>query len=79
MSTCVMFEMRNIDDVPHIEIFIKNSSSPTATPLHIPNCGLSCPLADFYVLYKDVLPTESFEDECIVSEHSADAGGNGKR
>lgn len=63
-----MFEMRNIDDVPHIEIFIKNSSSSTAIPIDIPNCGLSCPLAKFYVLYKDVLPTESFEDECIVKQ-----------
>lgn len=57
--------MRNVDNVPHIEIFFKNSTS-AVVPLPIPNCGLSCPLDDLYVLYKDVLPTESFEDECIV-------------
>lgn len=64
-STCIMFEMRNIKDVPHIEIFLKNSSQP-AVPLHIPQCGVSCPLADLYNIYKDVLPTKTFEEECIA-------------
>lgn len=73
-----MFEMRNINDVPHIEILIKNPTTP-AMPLHIPNCGLLCPLADFYVLYNDVLPTESFDDECVVKiSKDSGTGVNGK-
>lgn len=77
-STSILFEMRNVDDVPHIEIFFKNSTS-AAVPLHIPNCGLSCPLEDLYVLYKDVLPSKSFDDECIVQENKrSSADENGK-
>lgn len=69
--------MRNIFGVPHIEIFLKNSSE--AVPFHIPNCGLSCPLVNFYELYNNVLPTKSFEDECYVknSKHS-NANKNGE-
>lgn len=70
--------MRKIDDVPHIEIFLKNSST-SAIPLHIPNCGLSCPLADLFLLYKDFLPTESFENECNVEKSKiSSASNNGK-
>lgn len=72
-SACVMFEMRNIDNVPHIEIFLKNSS-PEAVPLHIPRCGVPCSLADFYELYRDVLPTESFEKECAVESSAGQSG-----
>lgn len=72
-STCIMFEMRNVNNVPHIEIFLKNPSTP-AVPLHIPKCGVSCPLHNFFVLYKDVLPTKSFQDECNRSS----AHNNGK-
>ncbi|XP_037029689.1 prostatic acid phosphatase-like [Bradysia coprophila] len=79
VSTCVLFEMRNINNVPHIEIFWKDASA-AAVPLRIPNCGLSCPLADFYVLYKNVLPTKSFEEECMVPENErSNAGKNASK
>ncbi len=69
-----MFEMRNIDNVPHIDIFLKNSTS-AAVPLHIPHCEVPCPLEDFYVLYSDVLPTQPFEIECAVNENRAGQNG----
>lgn len=36
------------------------------TPAHIPNCGQLCPLAKFYELYSEILPTENetFESLC---------------
>ncbi|KAJ6639919.1 Prostatic acid phosphatase [Pseudolycoriella hygida] len=66
VATCIIFEMRNIQNVPHVEMFIKNST--TAIPLQIPNCGLSCPLDKLYILYENILPAKSFEDECNVEK-----------
>lgn len=36
----------------------------TLPALQIPGCGVKCPLAKLYQLYKDILPTQSFDDEC---------------
>lgn len=69
--------MRIINDVPHVEIFLKNAKADVVQ-LRIPHCGLSCPLGDFRVLYKSILPTKSFEEECMVKESkrsSADKHG----
>lgn len=48
-----------------VELFYKNSSSEPAQ-LNIPNCGMSCPLAKMFQLYKTVLPVD-WEDECRLS------------
>lgn len=36
--------------------------------LHLPNCGTKCPLHKLYDLYKDILPSESFEIECALND-----------
>lgn len=36
--------------------------------LNIPNCGEQCPLFKLYKLYDDVLPRESYEEECELRD-----------
>lgn len=36
--------------------------------LHIPGCGTKCPLASLYQLYEDILPTQSFDEECQLHD-----------
>lgn len=46
-------------------------------PLNIPGCGSKCPLATLYQLYRDVLPTQSFDDACkLRNGETLPPGGN---
>lgn len=68
-ASCIFFEMYQGNQDPYVQIFYRNSTklqNPQA--LDIPGCGSKCPLTNFYKLYEDVLPTKSFDDECMLHE-----------
>lgn len=67
-TSCVFFEMYRANE-PYLKIFYKNSSEiKNILPLTIPNCGEKCPLDDLNKIYEEVLPTDSFEDECELRD-----------
>lgn len=61
-----MMELRNYNNTPYVQIFYKNSTE-TPIAMNIPNCGDFCPLEKLLILYNDILPDKSFEDECRLS------------
>lgn len=36
--------------------------------LEVPNCGTKCPLNKWQELYKHILPTKSYEEECELRD-----------
>lgn len=66
----MLFELYKVDEVPYVQIFYKNSTAADVTPIEmeIPSCGKKCPLEKMYEIYRDILPTESFEQECALRE-----------
>lgn len=62
-----MFELRKLNNDYALQVFYRNTSAETLTPLNIPKCGTLCPLNKMYELYADVLPDGDFETECKVS------------
>ncbi|KAG4079654.1 hypothetical protein HA402_010434 [Bradysia odoriphaga] len=64
-ASCLLFELYEGNGNPYLQLFYRrylNDNNPQ--PLFIPDCGLKCPLSSWYEKYKDILPTESFPDEC---------------
>lgn len=51
----------------YIEISYKKSSTEDAVVLEIPDCGSKCSLKRFSYLYRDILPTESYESMCRLN------------
>lgn len=60
--------MYKADDNPYVQIFYKNSTITEFPPLEIPGCGMKCPLHKLYEIYHDILPTKSFDSECILRD-----------
>lgn len=78
---CIMFELRIINRVPHIQVFYKNTTNENPPALQLLNCGQLCPLSEMYNIYKNVLPTDDFASECKLSMlamtyEEADFGGS---
>ena len=66
-AACVLIELIDKKSEPHIEIFYKKSADENvATPIFIPNCGFSCSLEMVYRLYSKILPSSTFENECLT-------------
>lgn len=66
-SSCLLFELYQTNVGHHVEIYYKQQNTEflnALEPLFIPNCGKKCPLARFYELYEDILPTNDFDVEC---------------
>ncbi|XP_037041769.1 prostatic acid phosphatase-like [Bradysia coprophila] len=64
-ASCLLFELYEGNGHPYLQLFYRrylNDNNPQ--PLFIPDCGLKCPLSSWYEKYKDILPTQSFPDEC---------------
>lgn len=55
-----MFELHKIQGKHHVKIFYREGHSKQAELLH------ESPLDEFKVKYRHVMPTETFEKECIV-------------
>lgn len=67
-ASCVFFELYKEKSF-YMKIFYKNSTeTENISPLYIPNCGTKCSLANFYELYEEVLPTDSYEEECKLRD-----------
>lgn len=49
-------------------MFYRNSTDTEPPALNIPNCGIKCPLDKWYELYENVMPTQSFIEECKLRE-----------
>lgn len=65
----MFFELYKSDEIPYVQIYYRNTTKMTnLPPLEIPGCGTKCPLTDLYNLYSDVLPTQSFEEECVLRD-----------
>lgn len=52
----------NDQNKPYISVFYKNTTAEPSA-LHIPDCGVACPLDNMFVLYNDILPI-NWEKEC---------------
>lgn len=69
-SSCVLFELYKADELPYVQIYYKNSTAADIPPIEmeIPSCGKKCPLEKMYEVYQDILPTKSFEEECVLRD-----------
>lgn len=47
-----------------MQIFYRNSTDEILQPLEIPKCGQNCSLETFRRVYADIIPTDTFEEEC---------------
>lgn len=54
-------------EAPYVQFFYKNSTETNIPPIDIPGCGTKCPLTKLYDIYKNILPTRDFKDECAIS------------
>lgn len=68
-SSCLLFELykSNNSTEKYLQLFYRNSTDTAnaPVPLEIPNCGTSkCPLNKWYELYRDILPTKTYDEEC---------------
>lgn len=66
-AASMLFELYKIENKYYIQLFYKNTTAESLSPLNIPNCGEKCPLEKFYSIYKDIIPEEDHEMECQLS------------
>lgn len=64
-ASAVLFELRQHSKHFEVQIFYKNTTAEPK-PLHIPECGTSCPLGKTFDIYKNLLPL-NWDEECQVS------------
>lgn len=64
-AACLILELFQNANDPYIQVYYKNSTEQYIQPLDIPDCGTKCSLNSFYQLYAPILPTQSFDDECL--------------
>lgn len=68
-TSCLFFELHKTKTENYIQVFYRNSTEKNVAALEIPNCGSpKCPLDKWYTLYRDILPTRSYDEECELSE-----------
>lgn len=76
-ASCLFFELYQSDNDHYVQIFYKNSTETNIPAMEIPKCGTKCPLNKMYELYDEILPKNSFEEECQLREgESLPPGGN---
>lgn len=68
LTSCLLFELYKKDESHYVQIFFKNSTATNLPALDIPGCGTKCSTEKIYELYKDILPTQSFEKECALRD-----------
>lgn len=65
------------DDSFYVQIFYKNSTDTNIPPIKLPNCDLECPLFDLFNIYADILPTQLYDDACLMrAGETMPSGGN---
>lgn len=70
-SACLFLELfQTADNNPYVQIFYRNSTKLQDIPLllEFPECGVKCPLKKIYELYKNILPTKSYHEECALRD-----------
>lgn len=61
----------------HVKLLYKNPKQANVLPLTFPDCDEKCPLDKLFKLYNDILPTQSFEEECALRDgETLPPGGN---
>lgn len=65
-TACIFFELYRNETDYYFQVFYRNTTAINVSALEIPNakCGTKCSLYQWYDVYKDILPTKSFEKEC---------------
>lgn len=63
-ASCILFEQYQTETENYVQVFYKNSTEINIPALEVPNCGTKCPLNKWYEVYKSILPTQTFEEEC---------------
>lgn len=64
-AATVMIELRQFLDRFNVQVFYKNSTAEPK-PLNIPGCGTSCPLNQFVMIYRSLVPLD-WDRECQLS------------
>lgn len=69
-SSSILFELYKRADEYYVQVIYRKTVSGDHKPLYIPNCGVKCPLAKFYEVYQNILPTanETFNSLCISEQ-----------
>lgn len=67
-SSCIFFELYHGNTTPFVQVFYRNTTETSVSPLNIPDCGTKCPLQRFYELYDDILPKKSIDEECALRD-----------
>lgn len=78
-ASCLLFELYdNQKEPPFVQIFYRNSTQTNILPpIDIPNCGTKCPLNKMFELYDNILPKNTFDEECMLRDgESLPPGGN---
>lgn len=65
-ASSVLFELHETNGTHTLKIFYKKTDE--ADLLDVPNCGKSCPLDKFQIIYNDIIPTKSYSEECHTNE-----------
>lgn len=68
-ASSLHFELYKTRNDFYMQIFYRNTNDENPPPLEIPFCGSKCSVEEFSSIYSDIIPTESFEDECELSFH----------
>lgn len=77
-TSCLLFELYQGNGYPYLQLFYrKYLKDNDPSPIPIPGCETHCPLSNWYQIYKDILPTQSIEEECRLHEgETLPPGGN---
>lgn len=67
-ASCLLFEQYHTETENYVQVFYRNSTETNISALEIPNCGAKCPLNKWYEVYKSILPTQTFEEECELRD-----------
>ncbi|XP_031634016.1 prostatic acid phosphatase-like [Contarinia nasturtii] len=63
-ASSLHIELYKLNADHYMQIFYRNSSDENLQPLEIPLCGQNCSLEMFRSIYSEIIPTETFEEEC---------------
>lgn len=68
LTSCLLFELYQKDEKHYLQLFFRNSTATKLPPLGFRTCGTECTLEKLFEIYKDILPTQPFDDECTLQD-----------
>lgn len=79
-ASCLFFELYKTEEQSYVKLFYKNFTEindNVIPPLLFPGCEERCSIEKLHELYGNILPTQSFEEECRLHEgETLPPGGN---